>query len=98
MPFGNCSNIKEELRVRHPPEAESLTLTNDIKDIKQGPWMNVYSGHMKRSFEYQMEVTDLFGSWEGRNKLISGMQDGLNLLRFLIIRWLMSLTTTYATL
>lgn len=32
-----------------------------FEDIEQGVWSNAESAHMRRQFEYQIEVADLFG-------------------------------------
>ena len=44
-----------------PSTGKLPKLIKETEDIKQGPWAKVYSGHMKRRFEYQIEVMDLLG-------------------------------------
>lgn len=36
-------------------------LTNTSQDIKQGPWGNTESQHLRRDFEYSIETSGLFG-------------------------------------
>ena len=66
--FGDKSAVWQLLQHQRRAKSSSssslckpLPLIGETKDIKQGPWTNVHSGHMKRSFEYQIDVTDLFG-------------------------------------
>lgn len=38
-------------------------MADRYKDIKQGPWIRNESRHLRRDFEYQIETTDLLGTY-----------------------------------